>query len=225
MREFNLLEDLPKSDKPRIVHPKIRTIKSRIIAAERGKEFYDGNRENGYGGYTDDGRWKLIARKIIDEYHPNSILQICIDIGFLLNELYKISSGFFLRGTEVSEYALEKQLIYIKSKVSLVNSLSELPFGDDNFDFIIALGLYCLSLEDIIRCLKQIQTVGRGKSFIVLGAFETEEEEKLFRQWTLLGTTILSKNDWLEVLKYVGYTGDYYFTTAKTLNLVAGRII
>jgi len=144
-----------------------------------------------------------------------------IEKGYLLYELNKISSGFFLRGTEVSDYALDETPIHIKNKISKVSSLAQFPFGDNNFDFIVMLGMYSLNLEDVIFTLKEIQRVGRGKSFITLGAFETEEEESLFRQWSLLGTTILSKNDWREVLEYVGYTGDYWFTTAKTLNLVS----
>ena len=39
----------------------------------------------------------------------------------------------------------------------------------------------------------------------------------------LLGSTILSKGDWVEVLNHVGYTGDYKFNTASSLNLVEER--
>ena len=42
-----------------------RTIKSRSIASERGKELYDGDRANGYGGYINDGRWEPVAQRII----------------------------------------------------------------------------------------------------------------------------------------------------------------
>ena len=43
----------------------------------------------------------------------------------------------------------------------------------------------------------------------------------MFKQWTLLGTTILLENEWVEILKHVNYTGDYYFTNANALNLKA----
>jgi hypothetical protein len=52
-----------------------------------------------------------------------------------------------------------------------------------------------------------------------LGSFRNEEEEKLFRYWTVLGSTILHVKDWVEVLKEAQYTGDYAFMTAKELNL------
>ena len=98
---------------------------------------------------------------------------------------------------------------------------TKLPFKDNEFDFVIAIGVvYTLNLADAIKCLKEIQRVGKGKSFITLGAYTTPEEERLFKYWTLLGSTILHVDEWCEVLKHVNYTGDYHFTTAKTLNLI-----
>lgn len=223
MREFNLLSNLPESKEPRIVHPNIRTIKNRIIASERGKEFYDGDRNNGYGGYVHDQRWEPVARKIIEEYHimaHHHVLQIGSEKGFLLHELKILSPKLTVKGIELSKYAIDKTIYTVWNDVSH-SQYTWLRFPDQSFEFVIALGLYSLNLYDIIISLKEIQRVGRGKSFITLGAFETEEEERLFRQWTLLGTTILSKDDWREVLKHVGYTGDYWFNTAKTLNLVS----
>ena len=55
---------------------------------------------------------------------------------------------------------------------------------------------------------------------MTLGAYNTLEEKELFQQWPLLGTTVLHVDEWLVVFKEIGYTGDYYFTTAKTLNLI-----
>jgi hypothetical protein len=69
-------------------------------------------------------------------------------------------------------------------------------------------------------CLREIQRVGKGKSYITVGAYNTEEEKDLFLEWTLLGTAVLHVDEWLEVFKEAGYTGDYYFTTASSLNLV-----
>ena len=34
-----------------------------------------------------------------------------------------------------------------------------------------------------------------------------------------LGTTILKKNEWKKIFKYIGYSGDYYFHTQKKLGL------
>ena len=219
MREFNLLQDLPQSTEPRIVTN--RTIKSRIIASERGKEFYDGNRDNGYGGYINDGRWALVAKRIISEYNLDnkvSILHIGCDKGFLLEELKQIYPNAYLRGLELSYYAWKESQV---RNLMRLGTFNRLQFRDKQFNCVIASGIYSLNLAQVIDSLKEIERVCDGNSHITLGAFETEEEEKLFRQWTLLGTTILSKNDWLEVLDHVGYTGDYWFNTASSLNLIS----
>ena len=89
---------------------------------------------------------------------------------------------------------------------------------------MIAIGpVYSMSLTDSIRCLKEIKRVGKGKSFITLGSYSNEKDFKLFRNWTLLGTTILKKKEWIEVLKHTKYTGDYKFNNAKSLNLAEKR--
>lgn len=223
MREFDPLKSYPEPSKPRVVHPNIRTIHNRIIASYRDKEFYDGDRNNGYGGLKYDGRWVPIAKNMAKEYRltdQSSILQIGSDKGFLLHDLHTLYPKMKLRGTEVSDYAIEQTMASVKPYIRKA-PFTELPFEKGEFDFVIAIGpVYSLNLPDAIRCLQEIQRVGQGKSFITLGAFDTEEDFRLFRYWTLLGTTVLSKKDWIEVLKHVGYTGDYKFNTAKSLNLI-----
>ncbi len=226
MREFDALSNYPEPVEPRVVHPNIRTIQNRIVASYRGQAFYDGDRNDGYGGFSYDGRWAPIAQNIMEEYSltdQSAILQIGSDKGFLLHEFRQLSPTIKVRGTEVSEYAIDCTMPSVKAFVQRA-PFTELPFGDGEFDFIIAIGpVYSLSLPDAIKCLKEIQRTGNGKSFITLGAYETEEDFRLFRYWTLLGTTVLSKGDWIEVLTHVGYTGDYKFNTAQSLNLIEER--
>ena len=44
---------------------KKRTIFNKIKAWELGKDYYDGNRLDGYGGFKYDGRWKKLLPKIV----------------------------------------------------------------------------------------------------------------------------------------------------------------
>lgn len=66
--KYNLLNEYPKSLSPRVVGKSIRTINHRLIATKRDKEFFDGDRNFGYGGFIYDGRWKAIAKKICNEF-------------------------------------------------------------------------------------------------------------------------------------------------------------
>jgi hypothetical protein len=226
MREFDILRDYPEPLKPRVVHPDIRTIQNRITASYRDKDFYDGDRNNGYGGLNYDGRWLAIARAMCREYgltDDSAVLQVGCDKGFLLHDFRQIHPNMKLVGTEISDYAIATALPSVKELIQKA-PFTRLPFRDGEFDFVVAIGpVYSLTLADAIACLKEIQRVGKGKSFITLGAYDTEDDFRLFRYWTLLGCTILSKPDWVEVLKHAGYTGDYKFNTAQSLNLVEQR--
>ena len=65
--------------------------------------------------------------------------------------------------------------------------------------------------------------VGKGKSFITLGAYENFKDLTYFMNWTLLGATVLKKQEWKQVLKHTKYTGDYKFNTTKSLNLFKNK--
>ncbi len=222
MREFDALQGYPQPKEPRYVGPALRTIHNRIIAAQRGLEYYDGDRNNGYGGFKYDGRWVPIARNMATEYgltKSSAVLQIGCEKGFLLHDFQELYPTMKVRGTDISAYAVEQAMSLTKPHIQLV-PFTKLPFKDKEFDLVLAIGVvYTLNLADAIQCLKEIQRVGKRKSFITLAAYRTEEEFKLFRWWTVLGTTVLHEDEWVEVLKHVGYTGDYKFQTARSLNL------
>lgn len=223
MREYNILQGYPSPKVPRYVSSGLRTIENRIIASCRDKRYYDGDRDCGYGGYTYDGRWKTIAGAMCIEYgltEHSAVLQLGCEKGFLLHDFYEKYPAMKLRGVEVSDYAIEMAMPTIKDCI-FKNSFTELPFQDNEFDFVIAIGVvYCLSLVDVLQCLREIQRVGKGHSFITLGAYRNDNDRRLFEYWTLLGTTILHVDEWCAVLNAVGYTGDYHFTTAATLQLI-----
>ena len=58
MREFDI--KYPHSKVKRVLKEGSRSIKNKIIAWGLGEEYYDGQRENGYGGFRYDGRWATI---------------------------------------------------------------------------------------------------------------------------------------------------------------------
>ncbi len=223
MREFNLLGDYPKLEKPRYVGSNLRSIEHRIVASYRGKDFFDGDRNYGYGGFNYDGRWKKIADKICEEYKLNdnsSFLQIGCEKGFLLKDIKDIFPKMQIEGLENSYYAIENSIAEVKHHIQHTENYLKLNYKDNQFDFILALGvIYCQSISDSIKILKEIQRVGKGKSFITLASYEEVNDYWLFKKWSLLGTTILLKEEWKKILQHVKYTGDYSFTNAKLLNL------
>ena len=208
MRQWNLLRSYPQPEERVIPN---RTIEDRILASYRGRDFFDSRRECGYGGMIYDGRWEQTAKDIITDYNPNSIIQLHCEKGFLLQDIHSNFKGPNLLGIDPSRYCQ-------KHSHPLVPIVPRIP-EDAYFDLCLALGVvYTLNFPEAMACIRRIQSLAET-AFITLAAYETEEDLRLFRKWTLLGTTILKKDEWIEVLKHCGYTGDYWFVTAKTLKL------
>lgn len=221
MAEVDLFAGYPPMQ--RKVGPSVRTIKNRIAASYRDQEFYDGDRSNGYGGFMDDGRWKAIAKFIVDHYglrEGDRVLQVRAHKGFLVRELKAL--GIKAYGCESSKYAIEHGAALIDYAHP-----TRFPYDDGEFDLVIAANVvYTLNLTDAITCMREVKRVTRNKAWITLAAYEDETDIEglmLMRYWTLLGTTILTKADWYEVMAHAGYTSDYRFDTAKFMNLVRER--
>lgn len=215
MREHNALRSYPKGG-PRIAVE--RTFEGRIHAALKDEEFYEGDRKHGMGGYAYDGRWRAVARDLCADYAPRTVLQLGADKGYLVTALRQ-ASDVEAFGTEISQYAIDKAV------VPLVHApYTALPFGDKAFDLAIAIGpVYTLSLRDAMSCLREIERVAKS-AFITLASYDTAEELELMRLWSIGGNLILPKEHWLKLLNYCGYTGDYWFVTAKTLDLKWGNL-
>ena len=204
--EYDALQDLPQPEQ-RIVGT--RTIKHRITASYRGREFFDGDRDCGYGGLKEDGRWGPVADRMIERYglkRKSTVLQLNSEKGFLLAQFR--SRGISIIAIDNSFYA---------QQYSLVPTVS--TWSNEIVDLIIGIGIiYTGNLWYAMDCLRKIEEHS-SNSFITLAAYDNEEDLRLLRKWTLLGCTILRKDEWIEVMKHCGYTGDYSFVTAKTLKL------
>ncbi len=204
MRQWNALRSYPQPEE-RVVGE--RTIEDRILASYRGRDFFDGPRSCGYGGMHYDGRWREVAGDIISDYNPQYIIELQCEKAFLLYELKKL--GMNVCGVESSSYARRT------AKIEIVSA----PPPGITYDLCIAKGVvYTLPLDQAMNMIRGIEKLAH-KAFITLAAYETEKDLNLFRRWTLLGTTILKKDEWREVLKHCGYTGDYWFVTAESLRL------
>ena len=201
-----------------------RQFRHRLLAWELGRDLYDGARETGYGGFRYDGRWLKLIPPLAQRYGLSSrsaVLDVGCKKGFFLHDMKMLFPGIKARGIENHAYPLECALEDVRDDVT-VGDFTALPYGDGEFDFVLAFSsIYMLNLGGVMGALREIQRVSRGRSYITCGAYRTAEERDLFARWTLLGTTILHVDEWRELFAYVGYTGDYYFTTAGSLNLSA----
>ena len=211
MREYNAIKDYPQPH-ARIVGT--RSINHRIMASYRSWHFFDCERDYGYGGLIYDGRWKPVAQSIVEEYKlvsGSSVLQLNCEKGFLLHELHQL--GVDALGVEPSAYARRHAMPSIKAHITPTWTRKE------PVDLLIALGVvYTLTLPEAMECLRRIEQ-SAFRAFVTLASYETQADYWLFKKWSLLASTILKKQEWVEVLRHVGYSGDYCFVNAETLKL------
>ena len=138
-----------------------------MYAWELGKEYYDGNRLNGYGGFKYDGRWLKLLPKLIKRYKLNSksrVLDLGCKKGSLLKDLNILLPGIKSFGIENHPYALKKA-VKCKSKL-ILSDYTKLPFKNKSLDFVIAFNsLYMQNLGDVIKSLKEIERVSKKKLY------------------------------------------------------------
>lgn len=199
---------------------KERSVLNKIKAWQLGKDYYDGNRLNGYGGFKYDGRWQKMLPQIIKKYKltkNSKVLDLGCKKGFLLKDLNILLPGIKTVGIENHTYPLKKS---VKCQSKLIQSeYYKIPYKNKHFDFVIAFNsLYMYNLGDVIKSLKEIERVSK-KSYIVLASGENDKERNKFYKWTLIGTSILLQKEWKKLFKNIGFKGDYYFSSAKSLGV------
>ena len=214
-KEINLLKNYPKSN--RNIHERglSKTEHDRKIAREFGKDFFDGDRKNGYGGFTYNPRfWQPVIPDIVDEYrlsNKSTLLDIGCAKGFMLYDFSLLYPGIETYGLDISEYAIDSAFPQIKDRLKVANA-TDLPYEDDSFDLVISINtIHNLGRDDLIKALQEIQRVSRKYSFITVDAYSNDEEKKAMFDWNLTAKTILSVNEWRDLFSEAGYTGDYFW--------------
>ena len=210
--EINFLKYLPHGKKP-LKKRKNLSDDDRVKTWKLDYYYFDGSREQGYGGYKYDGRWKNLAKALIKNYKLNNnsrILDIGCAKGYLLKELKDLLPKSKLYGVDISEYAISNGHKSIKNNLIIANANS-LPFKKNFFDLTISINSLhnILSLKELKQSFRDIKRVSKKNMFITVGTYENEKEKKILDEWAVLATTYMSKNSWLKFFKKVRYNGDH----------------
>jgi SAM-dependent methyltransferase len=213
--EIDLLEQYPKSKRDVIERGSEKTEIDREIARKFGKEFFDGDRKNGYGGFKYDPKfWSPVVHSFQKHFSLNSkssVLDVGCAKGFMIYDLSRLIPGITVKGIDISEYAVENALTEVQENVEVADA-KDLPFDDNSFDVVISINtVHNLEINECGKALQEIERVSRGKSFITVDAYRNEEEKERMFAWNLTGRTIMSTRDWKIFFDKVGYTGDYYW--------------
>ena len=213
MPEINLLARYPKSARNLAARGEAQSAENIRIAREYGREYFDGSRDTGYGGYRYDGRWQAIAHDMIAHWglKPDArVLDIGCGKGFLVKDLRALWVDAY--GLDISEYALMNCEPEVVGRLHLGNCTA-LPFPDRSFDAVIAINvIHNLERTQCFRALREIERVGRGRAYVQNDSYRTPEEREIFLSWVLTAKTHFYPNGWKQLYDEAGYTGDFGWT-------------
>lgn len=213
MPEFDLLRSLPRSKRNISARETAKTPELIALSREYGKDYFDGSRDVGYGGYRYDGRWVPVATDIIDRYglRPgDKVLDIGCAKGFLVKDL--LAQGIDAYGVDVSDYALMACEPETVGRLH-IGSAEKLPFPDQSFDAVLSINtLHNLERPALIQALKEMTRLARKGTFVQVDSFRTPEEKEIFESWVLTAYTYGYPHEWQAIFEEAGYAGDYYWT-------------
>jgi len=217
MREVNLLDRYPRSKRD-IASRAAAAPTERAIAKQFGREYFDGNRGQGYGGYRYDGRWVPVAERFRDFYDLRAghrVLEIGCAKGFFLHDLRDVVPGITLTGVDVSKYAIDHAMDDVKPGL-VVASADSLPFPDRSFDLVISINVaHNLELEGCMRAIREMERVSLRHKYLQVDSWLDEEQKEKFLRWQLTALTFFDPEGWRRVFGEAGYTGDYFWTLTE----------
>ena len=216
--EIDLLAYYPRGGGRAAERPVI-TDEDKRISKQFGRDYFDGDRRHGYGGFSYHPRfWTNTVRHIRDVYQLRedaAILDVGCAKGFMLYDFMLLMPGARLAGIDISGYAIENALQPVKPLVQ-IGDAKALPYATKSFDLVLAINtIHNLPYEECKQSLREIQRVSRQHAFVMVDAFCTEQQRQAMSRWVLTAETMLSTEDWLKLCADSGYAGDFAWWTVE----------
>ena len=213
--EIDLLANYPKAKRDLAERAAAKTEEQRSIARQFGREFFDGDRGTGYGGFNYSPRfWGPVIPTFVSHWNltsDSSVLDVGCAKGFMLHDLREAVPGITVAGVDISDYAIENGKPEVAEFMSVADAKA-LPFEDDSFDIVISINsIHNLDRDECAEALQEIERVSKRGAFITVDAYRNDEEYERMMAWNLTAKTILSVDDWVVFFREVGYSGDYYW--------------
>jgi SAM-dependent methyltransferase len=213
--EIDLLVNYPKTKRDVKERGASKTDEDRAIARQFGREFFDGDRRHGYGGFSYHPRfWQPVIPTFRDHFgltSASSVLDVGCAKGFMLHDLAEMIPGITVKGIDVSGYAIVNAIEDMKPHLRVADATG-LPFPKASFDVVISINtVHNLDRDDCAQALREIERVSRGKSFVTVDAYRNGDEKKQMFAWNLTAKTVMHVDEWKAFFAKVGYTGDYYW--------------
>jgi protein-L-isoaspartate(D-aspartate) O-methyltransferase len=184
------------------------------VAKKFDRDYWDGDRKYGYGGYRYDGRWRVVAEEIAAHYRlqpGQSVLDVGCGKGFLLYELTQVVPGLNVAGIDISQYAIENSKEEVRPYLRQ-GFAQDLPYPENAFDLVCSINtLHNLYIYDLKKAVQHIERVTRQNAYIVVESYRNEQEKANLLYWQLTCESFFNPEEWEWLFKEWGYTGDYSF--------------
>lgn len=196
----------------RMMDEKVKCMK---IAREYGKDYWDGDRRFGYGGYKYlAGYWKPVAEKLIETYkltNDSKVLDVGCGKAYLLYEIKLLLPGINVAGIDISEHGINDAMPEIRDKLIINKAQDPYPFKDKEFDLVISITtLHNLCIFDLKKALQEIERVGKNK-YIAVESYRNEQELFNVQCWALTCEAFFTPEEWVWIYKEFGCDCDYEF--------------
>lgn len=217
MREVNLLDRYPRV-KRNITEREAAKPREREVARRFGREYFDGDRTQGYGGYRYDGRWVAIAERMRDFYGLKSgdaVLDVGCAKGFLLHDLRLVILGIRVFGVDLSMYAAQNAMDDVRRCI-VIGTAEALPFPDQSVDLVVSINTaHNLPVARCLQAIREMERVSRRGKYLQVDSYRNEEEREKFERWQLTAVTHFDPDGWRRVFREAGYTGEYAWTITE----------
>lgn len=189
------------------------------VAKKFEKEYWDGDRKYGYGGYKYIKNYHtFLAKNLIKDYNLDSnskILDVGCGKGYLVYELSKLLKSKNVFGCDISRYAIKNAKKEINKNIFYQDARKKFKFDNNHFDFVFSnTTLHNFRLKDCFKSLSEIERIGY-KKYICVESFTNEREQFNVQCWALTAETLVHKDSWIWLFNQSGYTGDYEFIYFK----------
>jgi len=184
-------------------------------AREFGFDYFDGERDCGYGGFTYNPKyWDIVVQDFAKHYKLSEtarILDIGCAKGFMIFDFKRHFPKMQFWGLDISHYAISNSIPELGENLTL-GTATNLPYEDNFFDLVISINtIHNLDRMDCAKALQEINRVTRQNAFITVDAFRNEEEKERMYMWNLTALTIMSTDEWKEFFRENHYVYDYYW--------------
>jgi ubiquinone/menaquinone biosynthesis C-methylase UbiE len=214
-QEIDLMRNYPRTKRDIKQRGAEKTREDRELARKFEKDFFDGDRRNGYGGFSYNSRfWQPVVPDFKKQYNltkDSKVLDVGCAKGFMMHDFSEMIPGIEVQGIDVSKYAIENCMPSVKDFVQVADA-RELPFEDNSFDLVISVTtVHNFDREECIQALQEIERVSKKNAFITVDAYRNDLEKEAMHAWNLTAKTILHVDEWKKLFEEAGYSSDYFW--------------